>query len=222
MSNTSRRSAPKPPPPPQTPQSGGGRKRTIAVTLIALGAGAVTIGMISGSGSKSSLEPRTYRDVANCEAERTLPTEDCKQTFTQALSAHERSAPAYPSRENCEREFGSGNCVNPSANSGRASMFIPIMAGYLIGQRAAGGFQAAPLYRRPGDPQGEFRQSAAFPFATPPGSSGTSTSGGSSSFRSTTSGSSSTVRPPTGAPGMATTTTSRGGFGASGRGSSGT
>lgn len=209
-----------PPPADADPPEQGGRKRTIAITLLALGAGAVTIGMFSGSGT--STQPRTYKDVASCEADKLIPSSECESNFKQALSNHERSAPAFQNRENCEKEYGAGNCANPSASSGRASMFIPLMVGYLLAQRASGGYQAAPLYRRPGDPANEFRQSAAFPFPiTTPSSSSSSSS--SSNFRSGSSfGSSSTSssRSTTSSPSSGITSTSRGGFGSSARGSS--
>lgn len=206
------------------PEPADGRKRTVAITLLALGAGAVTIGVFSGRGSSNSL--RTYRDVASCEAGRPDSSVNCRENFTQALNSHERSAPGFNSREACEKDYGQGNCVQPSSTSGRSNVFIPAMAGFLLGQRASGGFQAAPLYRRPGDPEGEFRQSAAFPFPTTSSSSSSSSSGrgGSSFFGSSSSSSSSsttTSRPSTSSSSMGVTTTSRGGFGASGRSSSG-
>ena len=226
MKTPSRTSPPQPPP----ADTADKRKRTIAITLLALGAGAVTIGAFSGAGTGSGNRPRTFKDVTECEADKSITSVDCSSNFKQALSAHERSAPAHQSREGCEREYGAGNCTNPSAGSGRSSMFIPVMAGYMLGRQAAGGFQAAPLYRRPGDPQGEFRQSAAFPNPMSSGSSSSYSSGSRSGFwdsRSSSSTSppastSTTQRPATGSPGMAIPGTSRGGFGASSRGSSGT
>lgn len=208
----------------QPPEPGDGRKRTIAITLLALGAGAVTIGMFSGRSSSNSL--RTYRDVASCEAGKPDSSVNCRETFTQALNSHERSAPGFSARENCEKEYGTGNCVQPSPNSGRSNVFIPAMAGFLLGQRASGGFQSAPLYRRPGDPEGEFRQSAAFPFPMTTSSSSSSSSSSrsnSSLFRSSSPSSGSTTstsRPSSSSSSMGVTTTSRGGFGASSRGSS--
>ena len=145
MNSPSSRTPPESAPPSSPGESGDGRKRTVAMTLLALGAGAVTIGAFSGAGTGSRDRPRTYKDPASCEAEHIVPSNECRQNFMQAVSSHERSAPGFAAREACEKEYGAGNCVNPSAGSGRASLFIPVMAGYLIGQRAGGGFQAAPL-----------------------------------------------------------------------------
>lgn len=213
---------PRRPPParPRRPQAGEDRKRTMAITLLALGAGAVTIGAFTGLGSSSRDRLRVFGSVASCEADGQIPAAECAAQYQQALSAHERSAPAFATRENCENEYGAGNCVNPSAASGRPSMFIPMMNGYLMARRATGGFQAAPLYRRPADPAGEFRQSAAFPFPITQPSSTTSSR---SSFRPGFSTSSpSATRSTTRSSSGITTSSSRGGFGASARSSSGT
>ncbi len=203
------------PPGPETPPPPGGRKRTIAITLLAVGAGAVTIGAFSGLGSSSGDAQRTYKDIASCEAEKIIPADECRRNFTQAWSAHERSFQPYQSRDVCEKDYGAGNCTSPTT-AGQASLFIPLMAGYMIAQRA-GAYQAAPLYRRPGDPDGEFRQSAAFPFAA--SSSSSSSSSSSRGFSSSSTGSSST-RTTTGTT-SGFTTTSRGGFGGSSMGVSG-
>ena len=224
MNSPSGRKLPASSPSPGPGDSGDGRKRTIAITLLALGAGAVTIGTFSGAGTGSRDRPRTYKDVATCEAEKIIPSNECRQNFMQAISSHERSAPGFAAREACEKEYGASNCLNPSQASGRASLFIPIMAGYLIGQRAGGGFQSAPLYRRPGDPADEYRQSAAFPYAASSGSSSSSGSrSGSWAWGGSSSGSSSgSAAPASSSSSSAVTTTSRGGFGSSSHGSSGT
>jgi uncharacterized protein YgiB involved in biofilm formation len=222
MNTRARRQPRQPMPAPQPPAEGGGRKRTIAITLLALGAGAVTIGALTTGSDRN--RTRHYTDVASCEKDNLISSTECQDNFKQALSSHERNAPAYQSREACEKEFGAGSCTNPSASSGRPSAFIPLMAGYLLAQRASGGFQSAPLYRRPGDPQGEFRQTAAFPFPITPPASSTSSSSSSRGFFGSSSGSSSspssstTSRPSSTSSGI--TSTSRGGFGSSARSSS--
>lgn len=195
--------------------AGGSRKRTLVISLLALGAGAVTIGNFTGSGSSSS-DTRTYRSIGQCEADRLLTAAECATQFQQAKQAHERAAPAFANRADCEKEFGANNCAQPTTNPARQTSYLPIMAAYLIGRRAAGGYQAAPMFRRPGDPAGEYRISAAFPAPV------STSSGPSQSSRSFSSGSrvyTSGSRTSTSRSGLSTsrTSTSRGGFGASSR-----
>jgi uncharacterized protein YgiB involved in biofilm formation len=204
-------------------EQGGGRKRTMVITLLALGAGAVTVGNLTGAGSTRGTDQRTYRSVAQCEEEKLLSPQECVANFVQARQMHERAAPAFNSRTDCEREYGPGMCVPPSSESGRTNTYIPLMAAYLIGRRAAGGYQPAPMYRRPGDPQDEYRLTTGFAAPLPSSSTGsTSTRSFNSGSRvytrgtntSTSRGGLSSTRSST-----TRTTTSRGGFGSSARSS---
>lgn len=211
----------------KTPQPGSApssppdnRKRTVAITLLAVGAGAVTIGALSGVGSSGN-RTRTFPDVATCEAQKQDTSINCGYEFNSSYNLHERNAPTYPSRQACETEFGANNCTQPSSASGRAQYFIPAMAAFMIGPRSTGGFQSAPLYRSPRDPANEFRQSAAFPYPVTYSSSSSSSSSGRSFWNSSGSSTSSpttTSRSSTSSP---VTTTSRGGFGSSAHSSSG-
>ena len=99
MSGSSPKRSPGRQPGEDAPASG--RKRTVAISLLALGAGAVTIGVYSGGAGSGN---RTFQSVESCEAERKDNSYDCKNNFTQALNSHERSAPAFANREACEKQ----------------------------------------------------------------------------------------------------------------------
>jgi len=209
-----------------SPQGGAGegdsnRKRTLVISLLAFGAGAVTIGGLTGTGSSNRSETRTYRSVSQCEADKLLTPEECATNFQQARAAHESAAPAFTNRNDCEREYGAGNCAVPSST--RTSSYIPLMTAYLIGRRAGGGYQSAPMYRRPTDPANEYRLSAGFPAPLPTTStsSGTRYSSSSSSFRSGSRIFTSGNRTSTSRSGITSSrsSTSRGGFGTSARSS---
>jgi len=206
---------------------GASRKRTLVVSLLALGAGAVTIGNFTGAGTGPRTDTRTYRSITECEADRLLSSAECVTNFQQARASHERSAPVYAQQNDCEKEFGPGQCVRPS-DPARASTWIPVMAAYLVGRRAAGGYQAAPMFRRPGDPRDEYRLSAGFPApllgaTTGSGSSGRSSFGTSSRspsyYRSgsTIFTSGRNASPSRSGISSSRSSTSRGGFGSSGR-----
>ncbi len=196
-------------------EPGGGRKRTLVVSLLALGAGAAGVGAYMGSGSETATANRIYTSQQQCERDSAVPAEDCRKQFVAAKAAHEKAAPLFPSKEACEGEYGDGKCTNPSSGT-RHSYYIPAMTGYMMGRAASGGYQSAPLYQRRGDPPGQYRQMAAFP-QPQPGTSPSSRSSTGSSFRTrtyrTNPGSSRVYTP--------SRSVSRGGFGSSSRGFSG-
>lgn len=191
----------------------GGRKRTLVVSLLALGAGAAGAGAYLGSGSETDTGNRIFTSQQQCERDSAVPAEECRKQFVAAKQAHENAAPLFPSREACETEYGDGKCANPSSGS-RTSYFIPAMTGYMMGRAAGGGYQAAPLYQRRGDPPGQYRQMAAFPLAQPGAAPASRTGSSGSAFRTrtyrTNPGSSRVYTP--------SRSVSRGGFGSSSRG----
>ena len=195
----------------------GGRKRTLVLSLLAVGAGAVTIGSLATSSDGEKSTNKLFTSLAQCERDSAIPKEECGKQFTAALQAHEKASPKFPSKESCEQEHGAGQCANPSTNTSSVyrSYYIPAMSGYLLGRNAVGGYQAAPLYRKRTDAPGSYRQMAPFP------STGTATRTASrttrSAFRSRTWRSSSGVTRVS----SPSRSTYRGGFGRSSRGYSG-
>lgn len=208
---------------------GASRKRTLVISLLALGAGAVSVGNFTGAGSGPRTDTRTYKNITECEAERLLTPAECVTNFQQARMSHEKAAPVFAQQNDCEKEFGAGQCARPSDPS-RANTWIPAMAAYLVGRRAAGGYQAAPMFRRPGDPRDEYRLTAGFPAPLPGATSGQgSTTSSRSSFGSRSTSSSSyrtgstiftsgrNASPSRSGISTSRSSTSRGGFGSSGR-----
>ena len=77
--------------------------------------------------------------------------EDCRTSFAQAETLHVEAAPRYDSLEVCEEQHGEGACGSEAAQSqgGSGGIFMPLLAGYLIGNMMSGraGMAAAqPLY----------------------------------------------------------------------------
>lgn len=72
---------------------------------------------------------------------------DCEAAHAAALQAHEASAPRYDERALCEAEHG-GDCVE-EVRPGGSHVFLPLMAGYLMGRGLSGGragLVSSPLY----------------------------------------------------------------------------
>src|SRR5262249_44622561 len=74
------------------------------------------------------------------------------RAYSEAATVDERAAPRYTSLADCVAEFGAGSCHSITPSSGSASItsiFVPAMAGFLIGNAVAGLTQPAqPVYRR--------------------------------------------------------------------------
>ncbi|MCC2095277.1 MAG: DUF1190 domain-containing protein [Hyphomicrobiales bacterium] len=202
-------------------EKSGGRKRTMVVSLLALGAGAVTIGSYMSSSDGQKSDNKLFTSQAQCERDSAVPKEQCGKQYVAALQAHEKNAPKFPSQASCEQEHGQGQCVHPSTSTSSVyrSYFVPVMSGYLLGRTAAGGYQSAPLYRKRTDPAGRYRQMAPFPQArgSSPGAARTSRS----AFRSRTWTSSSSGSRVSSTSRSSYRSTYRGGFGRSSRGYSG-
>lgn len=211
-------------PGPQSPKTVGpppksGSKRSTAVTLLALGAGAVTIYAATRDDSTDYALERTeqtqlFASKEECASSGKIPTLDCENAWREAQRAHESYAPRFSSLASCETEFGPGKCGTPSTLGATAGIFVPLMTGYALAQMS-NGYRAQALYQRIGDAPGQFRVSG---FAEPPppqqqqsssSSSGSSRSWSSSSSSSSWSRSSSPTVSRTGTQ----SAVSRGGFG---------
>jgi len=132
------------------------RKRSRTVALTILGAAAFTV-----AGCRDEqVEAQAFPDMASCEAaaaqDGLFSVEECDQAFADAEALHVESAPRYDSLQVCEEQHGAGNCGSEeqqvSGGGGMGGIFMPLMAGYLIGNmlggRGASGMAASqPMYR---------------------------------------------------------------------------
>ena len=78
--------------------------------------------------------------------------QDCETAFDAAQTLHVESAPRYDSLEVCEEQHGEGACGSEEAatQGGSGGIFMPLLAGYLIGNmmsNRAGMAAAQPLYK---------------------------------------------------------------------------
>ncbi len=134
------------------------RSRKVALVLMS-----VSPLLLTACASEEKLEQGLYTSVEACTTQ-TGDRESCEKSFAAASSEHEASAPKYANREACEAEHGAGQCESSRSSS---SMFMPIMAGYLMGRMMSGnkvaGLQSSPVFR---DAKGGWQRPAS------PGSSG--------------------------------------------------
>jgi uncharacterized protein YgiB involved in biofilm formation len=145
-------------------------KRSTAITL--LGAGVAAWAGISYF-SDDTVSAAAYENVGQCTADG-RSREACERAFAQASDEHQKAAPHYARREDCEAEFGSGACTTPAAAPGSAagSFFVPAMAGFLLANAFYSSYPAQPLYRPCSDPNDPRCRASGFSGGSAGGSGG--------------------------------------------------
>jgi len=116
-------------------------KRSMSVSLLLMGTAALT-----GCGDKEDTV-QIYKDVNGCIAGEVFSADECRSDFAAAETEREQNAPAYETAANCEKDYGVNNCL-PTTGAHRAGSghFIPLLAGYLVGN-AARSFDTKALYQ---------------------------------------------------------------------------
>jgi uncharacterized protein YgiB involved in biofilm formation len=98
------------------------------------------------------VDAAVYSSLDQCKRDPLNTSDQCESSFKEATSQHAAVAPKYDTAEDCQADFGSGKCeVAPYKTSSGGSVFMPLMAGYmmgsLLGGRGRGSMMSQPLYR---------------------------------------------------------------------------
>lgn len=128
------------------------RLRSRAVPTVLMG---MTVLSLAACDEDPTVEAQAFPDLASClggadEEDASFTAQDCTTAFAAAEAAHREGAPRYEDEALCEEQHG-GECVAEMRPSG--PVFIPILAGYLVGRGLSGGGRAVlsqPLVGRPG------------------------------------------------------------------------
>lgn len=135
-------------------------KRSQSIRLVLLG----SAGLLALSGCDQGPDPLARNDFFQSEQQcaSVANPDACRQALADARAEHQRTAPAFTSREACEARFGAESCTETTqpplpaqlqdqpggqqtAQSG-GSWFLPVMLGYMMG-RTTSGFTSQPVYR---------------------------------------------------------------------------
>jgi len=68
--------------------------------------------------------------------------------MASAKEQHQKSAPTFSKKEECENQFGVGKCET-QASSGGGSVFLPIWMGYMMGRMtrdSSSYYTSSPVY----------------------------------------------------------------------------
>jgi uncharacterized protein YgiB involved in biofilm formation len=110
----------------------------------------VAVALVSGCSSNERVV--VVKSPEDCASNTELSLEQCEVAYKKALTEAERTGPKYTSRQLCEAEFGTGQCTTNSSGSS----FIPLMAGFMVGQALSrrddayyGSYNPVYRYRRP-------------------------------------------------------------------------
>ncbi len=110
--------------------------------------------MLASCGEKPT-QALVFSSAEECAAMLTTQgAEQCYADFRAAQALHPHVAPKYANRNECETDFGAGQCEPvPQQQAGSSGFFMPMMMGYLAGQ----------MFNRQGAPMGGQAQQQAAP-----------------------------------------------------------
>ena len=127
-------------------------KRSKAARLIMMVPAA---GLVLAGCSEKQVEVQVFNNPDECAAYYNPPAE-CKAAFDEAQTLHPQVAPRYASQQECETDFGTGQCENApvlaannteqrSQSQQSSGFFMPMMMGFMAGQMLSrGGMASAP------------------------------------------------------------------------------
>ena len=118
-------------------------KRSTQVSLVLL---ASVSAMATLSGCEQQPEQiadngGTFTSMAECVA--VYDQQTCQAANTLANQEHLQNAPRFNSQAACAAEYGADMCRPASAYGGSSNIFLPLMAGYMLGSANS---TPAPLY----------------------------------------------------------------------------
>lgn len=89
----------------------------------------------AGCVPREDVQTMAFQDVQSCETANAVSRDECVRAFSVAKGEHESVAPKYQSLNDCRDEFDNCEITQVSdGNGGYTSMFIPAMAGFMLGR----------------------------------------------------------------------------------------
>lgn len=95
--------------------------------------GAASVIALAGCREQQA-EVVVFDDTASCTASG-MEQEVCDAQYAEAIAEHAETAPRYDALDVCEAEHGADACIQ---DENRPSIFMPLMAGFLLGQMMSG------------------------------------------------------------------------------------
>ncbi len=90
--------------------------------------------LLAGCGEERE-QAMVFTDPSECSAAALNSASQCEADYAAAQALHPQVAPKYLNKEECEVDFGAGNCETaPQQTTSGGSVFMPMMMGFLAGQ----------------------------------------------------------------------------------------
>lgn len=117
---------------------------SVSFTLAACGAPPERAAVAHEGEWDTRAETTSYATVAECAESGTATLAECQAAHDEAAAL----APKFSDQADCEEQFGAGQCEQKAEANG-GSVFMPILAGFLLGRMLSGGQRASasPLFR---------------------------------------------------------------------------
>lgn len=119
-------------------------KKSRAVKLVLLGS--ATMALAACSDDAPPNDAKFFSSVEECSAVYDAAT--CAEAAAETQKISDQEAPLYAKKEECEAEFGVGNCETRQTTSG-GSIFMPLLMGYMMGNMLSQNRFNQPVYRGP-------------------------------------------------------------------------
>ncbi|WP_159565732.1 DUF1190 family protein [Budvicia diplopodorum] len=125
--------------------------RTYRMAPVAIAVSAVF--MLSGC-EQADETVSLFQNADECKQSNPSMGEQCAIAYNKAQEEAVKTAPKYATQEECAAEFGESQCtpVTPDQAGMSAqpqqsgSMWMPLMAGYMMGRMMSGGYGQSPLF----------------------------------------------------------------------------
>lgn len=135
-------------------------KRTSRITLLLMGTASLALTACGDDATEAGV----FSSIEECISSGIYTEQYCKTSLEEAVKRHTDVAPRYKSKEDCEADFGPGQCQwgsksaennasnsnsNASGGGGGDSVFMPLMMGFMVGQMLGNNNRSysEPLYR---------------------------------------------------------------------------
>jgi len=119
-------------------------KKSKTISLVLLGGTSLAL---AGCDDGPPSDAKFFSSLNECTAH--YSEAQCKDAVQQAEQQHVAQAPKFAQKEECEGQFGPGNCETREMRTeggGMGSFFMPMMMGYMMGNMMGNMFRG-PVYR---------------------------------------------------------------------------